>query len=187
MITRPGSRPGPPWLRRLSDGMAGEPAAVDPGAAARRRRWQVWFWVGWGVFLLLGSGLNASIPRGPVTPYRSAIRIAGIPLVAYGNQARGIIAVGGVAVGVIAIGGVAIGAVAFGGVAAGGLALGGVSAGVLALGGLALGAWALGGVAVGYYAGGGLAVGGYAYAGGGVAVGYHEASGRQRERLFPTR
>ena len=30
----------------------------------------------------------------------------------------------------------------------------------------------------------GLAAGGYAYGGNGVAYGYHEASGRQKERLF---
>jgi len=42
----------------------------------------------------------------------------------------------------------------------------------------------VGGGAIGYRAFGGLAAGGYAYAGNGVAYGYHEASGRQKERLF---
>src|SRR6266478_5135275 len=43
---------------------------------------------------------------------------------------------------------------------------------------------AIGGRAIGYRAFGGLAVGGYAYAGNGIAFGYHEAGGRQKEKLF---
>jgi len=186
VIARPGSPPGPRWLRRLSDRLAGQPEAVDPRLLARRRRWVVGFWVLWALGMVLMNWTTTSVPRAPIRPYESAVRVAGLPLVAYGEHARGIVAVGGVAVGVIAIGGVAVGALAVGGVAAGGLAVGGVAVGVFAAAGLALGWWALGGGAVGYYAFGGLAVGGYAYAGGGVAVGYHEASGRQKERLFAT-
>ena len=55
--------------------------------------------------------------------------------------------------------------------------------GFIALAGLAVGWRAIGGGAVGYRAFGGLAVGGYAYAGNGVAYGYHEACGRQKEKL----
>src|SRR6266851_1164368 len=42
----------------------------------------------------------------------------------------------------------------------------------------------IGGGAVGYRAFGGRAVCGYAYAGNGVAYGYHEACGRQKEKLI---
>ena len=59
------------------------------------------------------------------------------------------------------------------------IAIGGRPRGVIAIGGIAYGAVAIGGVAVG-----GLAIGGYAYAGNGVAFGYHEAGGRQKEKLF---
>ena len=86
--------------------------------------------------------------------------------------------------GVIAIGGIAVGVVAIGGLAIGGIAVGGLSLAILALGGGAFGWWALGGAALGRYALGGFAFGDYAYAGSGVAYGYHEASGRQKEKLF---
>ncbi len=85
---------------------------------------------------------------------------------------------------VLAIGGIAIGVIAVGGLAAGGIAIGGVSLGLLAFAGLAIGWRAVGGCAVGFRAFGGLAFGGYAYAGNGVAFGYHEACGRQKEKLF---
>src|SRR6266852_4711593 len=39
-------------------------------------------------------------------------------------------------------------------------------------------------IAIGYRAFGGLAIGGYGYAGNGVAFGYHEAGGRQKEKLL---
>jgi hypothetical protein len=182
MLTRDGSAAGPPWIRRVSETLAG--GSPDPGAAARRRHRHVGFWVVWAVCLALAWWTNALGTRGPIAPYESPLRVAGMPLLAYGDHARGVLAIGGTAVGVLAFGGIAVGAVAVGGVALGGLAVGGVSAGLLALAGLAAGWWAIGGGALGYYAFGGLAVGGYAYAGAGVALGYHEASGAQRERLW---
>jgi hypothetical protein len=183
MLTREGSVAGPAWIRRLSETLAG--GAPGARAAARRRHRHVGFWVVLAVCLALGWWTNALGTRGPITtPYESPLRVAGIPLLAYGDHARGVLAIGGTAVGVLAFGGVAVGAVAVGGVALGGLAVGGLSAGLLALAGLAVGWWAVGGGALGYYAFGGLAVGGYAYAGGGVALGYHQASGAQRERLW---
>lgn len=150
----------------------------DPHLARHRRRWLIGFWTVWAVFMLLGFVVSRPFAGQPPASYRSAVEIAGLPVFAYGPEARGIVAVGGVAIGVVAVGGVAIGGIAFGGVALGG---------VVALGGLAVGGLALGGGALGYFALGGLAVGGYAYAGGGVALGYHEASGAQRERLLATR
>lgn len=183
MLRRPGSPPGCAWMKRLNDRIPA-PGPVDPRAAARYRRWMVWFWIVWAIVMASGWWTTRAVERAPAVPYESPLRIAGLPLLAYGDEARGIVAVGGIATGVVAIGGVAVGAVAFGGVALGGLALGGVSAGLFALGGLAVGWWALGGGAIGYCAFGGLAIGGHAYAGGGVALGYHEASGHQKERLF---
>jgi hypothetical protein len=162
-------------MRTWSLAMAG---SGDPHLVRYRRRWLVGFWTVWAAFMLFGFVVSRPFAARSSAGYRSSIEIAGVPLFAYGPEARGIVAVGGVAIGLVAVGGVAIG-----GIALGGLALGGV----LALGGLALGGLALGGGALGYFALGGLAVGGYAYAGGGVALGYHEASGAQRERLLATR
>ncbi len=185
MLTRPGSPPGPRWMRAASEAMAGGPR--DPRGSPRRRRWVLAAWAVWGLLMLLGWWLREPVARVPMQPYASAARVAGLPLVAYGEHARGIVAVGGVAIGVVAVGGVAVGGIAVGGVAVGALGLAGVAAGLVALGGLALGGLALGGGAGGYWALGGLAVGAYAYAGGGVALGYHEAGGGQRERLLATR
>ncbi len=177
MVTRPGSRPGSSWMRGLSEGLA------DPAASLRFMKWLWSFLI---VFMLLGFALNYLVlSRKPLNePYESSARIGGLPLVSIGAQPYGVIAIGGRPTGVLAVGGVAVGVVAFGGVAVGVVALSGLSVGLLAVGGGALGWWALGGGAAGYCAFGGLAVGGYAYAGGGIALGYHEASGRQKERLF---
>ncbi len=163
--------------------MAG--TAVDPRAPAPYRRWMIAFWVAWAVLMLVTSfRVDVFAPRGPMTPYESTVKIAGLPLYAYGEHPRGIVAVGGFPIGVVAIGGVAVGGIAIGGVAVGGIALGGLGAGVLVLAGGALGWWAVGGGAVGRYACGGLAIGSHAYAGSGVALGYDEAHGRQKERLL---
>jgi hypothetical protein len=175
MLTRPGSPPGPGWMRTWSLAMAG---GNEPRLVRYRRRWLVGFWVVWAAFMIFGVVVGRPLAARSPESYRSAVEIAGIPLFAYGPEARGIVAVGGVAIGLVAVGGVAIGGIAFGGLAL---------SGVVAVGGLALGCLALGGGALGYFALGGLAVGGYAYAGGGVALGYHEASGAQRERLLATR
>ncbi len=175
MLTRTGSDPGPHWMRRASEGFS-NPATL--------RRWSQWFWVCFAVIMVLSFAFAHLLAHTATEPYETPTRLGGYPLLAHGPEARGIVAIGGKATGVVAIGGIAVGVIAFGGVALGGIALGGLSAGILAIGGWALGWWALGGGAMGYYAFGGLAVGGYAYAGDGVALGYHEASGRQKERLL---
>ena len=175
MLTRPGSDPGPHWMRRVSEGFS------DP---ATWRRWSKWFWVCFAVIMVFSFALSHLLARATSGLFESTMRLGELPLVAYGPQACGIIAIGGQATGVLALGGVAIGVIAVGGVALGGIAFSGLSAGILAMGGGALGWWAFGGGAVGYYAFGGLAVGGYAYAGGGVALRYHEASGGQKEQLL---
>jgi len=181
MLTRPGSAPGSGWMRDVSDRLASGPA--DTRSLPRR------YWVLYVVFMVLVFAV-LPIVRGPAIPpsemrsYESSIHFAGVPLFASGPAPVAIIAVGGRPRGVIAIGGLAFGVVAVGGVAVGGLAFGGISLGIFALGGLAIGWRALGGGAIGYRAFGGFAIGGYAYAGNGVAFGYHEAGGRQKEKLF---
>src|ERR1700674_1238989 len=178
MLTRPGSEPGPAWMRKLGDG------TVDPQQLRRKML---------RIVLFLGTLQAASIIIGDIAAYQahgrhvwsynSQIQIAGLPLFSIGPTAHGIIAYGGVATGVIAIGGLAAGVIAFGGLSVGVLAFGGLSAGILALAGAALGWRAIGGLAIGNAALGGLAIGRYAYAGNGVAFGRDEGSGKQKERL----
>src|SRR6266702_4493320 len=161
MLTRPGSAPGSGWMRNVSDRLASGPA--DPRSLPRR----YWIWyIAFMSFVLVILPLvqRRPMPSYDVRSYESSTRIAGLPLFASGATPVAIIAVGGRPRGVIAVGGIAVG--------------------VIALAGLAVGWRAIGGGAVGYRAFGGLAVGGYAYAGNGVAYGYHEACGRQKEKLI---
>jgi hypothetical protein len=184
MLRRPDAGAGCGWMQRWDESIPA-PGPVDPVKQQRYRRFMIGFWIVWAAFMVMGHGLTHGISTfGPLPPYESSTHIAGLPLFAYGQHARGIVAVGGFSVGLIAVGGVAIGGIAFGGVAIGGIALSGVSLGILAIAGLAAGWWAVGGGAFGYYAFGGLAFGGHAYAGGGVAYGYYTASGRQKEKLL---
>lgn len=176
MLTRPGSEPGPAWMREL---------ALDP----RRLRKAIL-----GVIIFFGLIQVGSIVVADLAVYRahgrhvrtynSRIKIAGMPLLSVGGKAHGVIAYGGLATGIVAIGGVAAGVVAFGGVSVGVFAFGGLTIGLIVLGAGAVGWRALGAVAVGHAALGSLAIGRYAYAGPGVAFGYHEASGGQKESLF---
>jgi hypothetical protein len=178
MLTRIGARPGPAWMRSLSDG------AVDP---SKYRKFMKWFWLLFVVFMLLAAGLNRYVLstgfRKGGSNYESKARIGNLPVISLGAAPRGVVAIGGRPTGVIAVGGLAVGVIAVGGLALGGVALGGVSVGLLALAGLALGWRAIGGCAAGHAALGGLAIGRYAYAGHGVAFGYDEASGTQEEKL----
>ena len=182
MLTRPDAGPGCSWMKGLQESLP--KPSVPPETP---NPWFRWFW-GFYLFLMLvlvpltrpWSSVNLNGTR----EYQSRMRIAGMPLMAVGAHPSAVIAIGGRPTGLIAIGGVAVGVVAIGGLAFGGIALGGLSAAIFALGGGALGWWAIGGGAAGRYAFGGLAFGGYAYAGNGVAYGYHEASGRQKEKLL---
>ena len=183
MVNRPGSVPGSGWMRNVSERLSSGPA--DTSSLPRR------FWFVYISFMVLVLVVFPLVERRVVPTYtytgrtyESGARIGGLPVLAAGPAPVGIIAVGGRPRGVIAVGGLALGVIAIGGVAVGALAIGGVSLGFFALAGLAIGWHALGGGAVGYRAFGGLAVGAYAYAGNGVAYGYHEASGRQKEKLF---
>jgi hypothetical protein len=181
MLTRPGSAPVSGWMRSVSDRLASGPA----DSRSLPRRYWVWYTIFMVVVLvILPAVQRRAMPSFQVRSYESSARIAGVPLFASGTAPVAIIAVGGRPRGVIACGGIALGVVAVGGLAAGGLAIGGFSFGLIALAGLAIGWRAVGGGAIGYRVFGGLAVGGYAYAGNGVAYGYHEACGRQREKLF---
>ena len=184
MLTRPGSTPGSGWMRGVSDRLASAP--VDAQSPPRR------FWASYVAFMALVFVILPIVQRRSMqgydmrnTPsYESSARWAGLPLFALGPAPIAIVAIGGRPRGVIAIGGIALGVIAVGGFAAGGIAIGGLSLGLMAFAGLAVGWRAIGGVAVGHDAFGGLAFGAYAYAGNGVAFGYHEACGRQKEKLF---
>jgi hypothetical protein len=123
-------------MRSWSMAMAGD--GGDPHLARYRRRWLVGFWTVWAAFMLFGFVVSRPFAARSPASYRSSIEIAGLPLLAYGPEARGIVAVGGVAIGLVAGGGVAIGGIALSGLALGGLALGGY-------------AYAGGGVALGYH------------------------------------
>jgi hypothetical protein len=184
MLTRPGSTPGSGWLRSISERLTFAPA--DPQSPSRR------FWVGYIAFMLLVFLILPIVQRRSMRSYdmrdthayETSVRWAGLPLFAIGPAPVAIVAIGGRPRGVIAVGGLALGVIAVGGLAAGGIAIGGLSLGLMAFAGLAIGWRAFGGLGVGYHAAGGLAVGGYAYAGNGVAIGYHEACGRQMEKLI---
>jgi hypothetical protein len=120
--------------------------------------------------------------RGPIGgfEYRSALTIAGWPLIHVcagldpatmrPRVARGVIAIGSISVGILAIGGLAVGLFTLGGVSFGLVAaVGGLAAGAgLSIGGLAIGSVALGGAAVGFR-----------YAVGGGAFAPHVIDGRQ--------
>jgi len=181
MLTRPGSTPGSGWMRTLSVRLSSGPADTRPVP----RRFLVLY-----VFLMvlfvvvLPMVLRRAMPAYQFRSYQSSARIGSVPLFASGAAPVAIVAFGGRPRGVTAIGGIAFGVIAVGGVAVGGLVIGGFSLGILALAGLAIGWQAAGGGVIGYRAFGGLAAGSYAYAGNGVAYGYHEACGRQKERLF---
>lgn len=182
MLTHPDAGPGCSWMKRIVKALP-EPGATPEGPNPFLR----WMW-GFYLFLFLFF-IPLLRPWGPVTmsstrEYQSQMRIAGMPVIALGAHPNGVIAIGGRPIGVIAVGGIAVGVLAIGGLAFGGVALGGLSLAIFALGGGAIGWWALGGGAVGRYALGGFAFGDYAYAGGGIAYGYHEASGRQKEKLL---
>jgi hypothetical protein len=177
MLTRPGSKPGPAWMREFSEHSA------DLREHRRRIPFSLFFLL-YMAFILILTHLATAVVFSGERSYASPAQIAGLPLVSYGSTAKGIIAIGGRATGVIAVGGLAVGVVAIGGLALGGVALGGASLAIFALGGLALGWRAIGGLAIGDAALGGLAIGKYAYAGNGVAYGSLEASGRQKEHLI---
>jgi hypothetical protein len=179
MLTRPGSEPGPAWMRKLGDG------TIDPRELRRKMlRVIVFFGILQAGSIIIGDIALYQAHGRHVHSYNSQIQIAGLPLLSIGPTAHGIIAYGGVAAGIIAIGGVSAGVIAFGGLSVGVFAFGGLSVGILALAGFALGWRAVGGLAAGHSALGALAIGRYAYAGAGVAFGYDEACGKQKESLF---
>jgi hypothetical protein len=179
MLTRPGSSPGPAWMRKLGDG------TVDPRELRRKMlRVVLFFGILQAVSIIVGDIAFYQAHGRHARSYNSPIKIAGLPLFSIGPIAHGIIAYGGVATGVIAIGGLAAGVIAFGGLSVGVFAFGGLSAGLLVVAAVALGWQAVGAVALGHAALGALAIGRYAYAGDGVALGRDEASGKQKESLF---
>jgi hypothetical protein len=178
MLSRPGCKPGPAWMRDISDSMS------DP---ERARKVLMPFWAFFLIYMLLCIALTHFVTAVALSKdyvYQSPIQIAGLPLISYAPVAHGIIAIGGRATGVIALGGFSIGFIALGGFSIGVFAIGGASIGFLAFAGLAIAWRALGGLAIGHAALAGVAIGKHAYAGNGVAYGSLEASGRQKEHLF---
>jgi hypothetical protein len=178
MLSRPGCKPGPAWMRNISDSLAD---------ADRVRKTMMPFWLFLILYLLaivLLTHFVTAVAFSREQSYQSPTMIGGQPLVSYGFVARGVVAIGAHATGVIALGGIAVGVVAIGGLSLGVFSLGGAAFGIAAFGAMALGWRAVGGLAVGRAALGGLAVGRYAYAGNGVAYGSLEASGRQKEHLI---
>lgn len=178
MLTRPGSAPGPAWMRNINDSL------TNPDRADRVMMPFWAFFIVYMLGILVLTHFITAVAFSGDNAYETSTRVAGLPLLSYGPVAQGIVAIGGRATGVIAMGGLAAGFIAVGGLTFGVISVGGVSLGLFAVGGLALGWRALGGLAVGNAALGGLAVGKYAYAGNGVAYGSMEASGRQKEHLI---
>ena len=178
MLTRPGSKPGPAWMRKFSDSLANP----DRVRTAMLPYWA--FFILYLLAILFLTHFITAIAPSKDHIYESPTHIAGLPLFSYGPVAHGIIAVGGRATGVIALRGIAAGFMAFGGLTLGVISIGGFSIGLLSIAAVALGWRAMGGLAVGEAALGGLAIGRYAYAGNGVAYGAFEASGRQKEHLL---
>ena len=176
MLDRPGSEPGPEWMRRL----AGNPRQLCKAIL----RIIVFFGVIQVAAIAVGDIAVYGAHRRHVRSYNSPIQIAGMPLVSMGGRAHGVIAYGGLATGIVAVGGVSAGVISFGGLSVGLLSFGGLSVGLLTLGAGAVGWRAIGAVAVGQAALGGLAIGRWAYAGLGVALGRDQARGDQRESLF---
>jgi hypothetical protein len=178
MLSRPGSKPGPVWMRRISDSFS------DPD---RSLKIMMPFWVFFIMYMIVFIGLTHFVTAVVLSKdyvYESSTRIAGVPLVSYRPAAHGILAIGGRATGVIALGGLACGFIAIGGLAVGVISVGGVSLGLFALAGVAIAWRAFGGLAVGHSALGGCAIAKYAYAGNGLAYGTVEASGRKKEHLI---
>jgi hypothetical protein len=105
MLTRPGSQPGPAWMRRFGDG------TIDP----RRLRKAIL-----RVIVLFGMIQVTAIVIADIAVYRahgrhvqsynSPIQIAGMPLLSVGWRS-----IGGLAIGNAALGGLAIGRCAYAG------------------------------------------------------------------------
>ena len=178
MLTRPGSEPGPAWMRKLSSSPEG----------FRQIRKAIL-----GISVLVGVIQVASIVVADIAVYRahgrhvrfynSPIQIAGMPLLSVGRTAHGVLAYGGVATGIVAVGGVTAGVIALGAISVGIFSFGALSLGIFVMAALAVGWRAVGALAFGHAALGAVSIGRYAY-GPGIALGYHEASGKQKESLF---
>ena len=177
MVTRPGSRPGPEWMRKLG-------SSPDGFRQIRKALFGVlvFFGVIQAVSIVVADIAVYRAHGRHVRSYHSAIQTAGMPLLSVGRTAHGVIAYGGVATGIVAVGGVSAGVIAFGAISVGVFSFGALSLGIFALAALAVGWRAVGALALGHAALGALSIGRYAY-GPGIAVGYHEASGKQKESL----
>src|SRR5207253_215255 len=111
MLTRPGSEPGPEWMRRLG----GNPRQLRKAILS--------------IIVFVGVIQLAAIVVGDIAVYRadgrhvrlynSPIQIVGMPLSSMGGRAHGVIAYGGLATGIIAVGGVSAGVISFGGISVG--------------------------------------------------------------------
>ena len=178
MLTRPGSEPGPEWMRKLGS---------SPEGFRQIRKAILGMSVLFGVLqvaLIVVADIAVYRAHGRhQRSYNSPRKIAGMPLLSVGPIAHGVIAYGGVATGIVAIGGVTAGVIAFGPISVGVFSFGALSLGIFVLAALAVGWRAVGALAIGHATLGVLSIGRYAY-GPGMAFGYHQASGKQKESLF---
>ena len=176
MLTRPGSEPGPEWMRKLS-GQGFRPI----------RKGILGISILFGVMQVLSIvGAEFAVYRAhgrPVRSYASPMQIAGMPVLSVGGAAHGVVAYGGVATGIVALGGLTRGVIALGATSVGVFSFGAFSLGIFVLAALAVGWRAVGALAFGHAAVGVVSIGRYAY-GPGIALGYREASGKQKESLF---
>jgi hypothetical protein len=177
VLSRPGSEPGPEWMRGLAAAPKASPDSErvfgHPGA----------FWVIQVAAIVVADVAVYRAHGWHARSYESPIQIAGMPLLSMGRTAHGVITCGGVATGIVAISGVTAGVIAFGAASVGVFSFGALSVGILVLAAVAIGWRAVGAVAVGHATLGAVAIGRYAY-GPGMALGYHQASGKQKESLF---
>ena len=82
MLSRPGSKPGPVWMRRISDSFS------DPD---RSLKIMMPFWAFFIIYMIICIGLTHFVTAVVLSKdyvYESSTRIAGLPLVSYSPAAR---------------------------------------------------------------------------------------------------
>jgi hypothetical protein len=87
MLTRPGSKPGPAWMREFSEhfGELKKKHRMIPFAL---------FFVIYMVFILAVTHLATAVVFSGERSYSSPKQVDGLPVFSYGAEAKGIIAIG---------------------------------------------------------------------------------------------